>query len=147
MRFFRKKPPWYAAGLAFECARCGNCCAGPIEGYVWVSPADIAAIARDLGISQAEVSKKYVRRVGRRFSLIERDGNNDCIFLVGDGQGGRQCRIYRVRPTQCRTWPFWKSNLRSPASWAAAGMRCPGINTGPLVTSDEIEALANQTSE
>ncbi|MHC4981676.1 MAG: YkgJ family cysteine cluster protein [Planctomycetota bacterium] len=143
MRIFFKKPPWYAAGLAFECVRCGNCCAGPQEGYVWVRADEITAIARYLGMEEPELRRKYVREVRGRYSLTERKEGNDCTFLVPDGKGGRKCAIYPVRPMQCRSWPFWKVNLRSANSWALAGMRCPGINRGRKIPRDEIEALAN----
>jgi hypothetical protein len=143
MTLFTKKPPWYAAGLAFECVCCGNCCAGPEEGYVWVTPAEIAAIARHLGLSERHFRRRYVRRAGGRFSLIERGDNRDCIFLAGDGEGRRRCTIYPVRPRQCRTWPFWNTNLATAESWALAGMRCPGINRGAIVPCDEIDAQRN----
>ena len=38
--------------------------------------------------------------------------------------------IYPVRPTQCRTWPFWEDNLKSPQAWKNASERgrgCPGM--------------------
>ena len=140
MKFFRNSEPWYAAGLAFECTGCGACCAGPGEGYVWVTPKEIVDIAAKLQISEAEMRRKYVRKVGRNFSLVERKDNNDCIFLVPDGKGGRKCKVYDVRPVQCRTWPFWPSNLASPDDWAYAGLRCPGMNRGPLHDINEIES-------
>jgi len=44
---------------------------------------------------------------------------------------------------QCRSWPFWKSNLRTPESWRAAAGECPGISNGPLYPLANIqEALA-----
>jgi len=147
MSLFHRKPPWYAAGLAFECARCGNCCAGPHAGYVWLGAADITAIAAHLGIAEPEACQKYVRRAERRYSLIERKDNRDCIFLLPDGEGRRKCAVYPVRPIQCRTWPFWKNNLSDPDSWARAGLRCPGINHGAVVSCNEIETRANATAE
>ena len=36
------------------------------------------------------------------------------------------------RPRQCRTWPFWASNLATPAAWERMCERCPGGNRGPL---------------
>jgi len=139
MKFFKSSEPWYSAGLAFECTGCGACCAGPGEGYVWVDDKEIAAIAAKLQIPEARMRRKYVRKVGRRFSLVERKDNKDCIFLMPDGTGGRKCKVYEVRPVQCRTWPFWPSNLGSPDDWAYAGMRCPGINRGDLHDMREIE--------
>ena len=139
MELFHRKDPWYVAGLAFECTGCGACCAGPGEGYVWVTDSEIAAIAARLGMSQADMRQEYVRKVGRRFSLVERPDNRDCVFLVPDGEGGRRCRIYDERPTQCRTWPFWPGNLRTSDDWAFAGLRCRGINRGDIHGVDDIE--------
>jgi Fe-S-cluster containining protein len=145
MSILSRKERWYIAGLAFECTGCGSCCAGPGEGYVWTTTEEIAHIADMLGIPEREMRRKYVRKVGRRFSLVERVDNKDCIFLVPDGEGGRKCKIYDVRPHQCRTWPFWPSNLGKPDDWAYAGLRCPGINRGAVHDLDEIEAKRRVT--
>ncbi len=142
------KPPWYACGLAFECIGCGRCCAGPEEGYVWVSDAEIAAIAEQLAISADEARSRYTRKVGGRMSLIERPDNCDCIFLTGPGDNGdRGCDIYPVRPAQCRTWPFWPTNMRNPDTWSSAARRCPGINRGKVFVFDEITERIVQTPQ
>ncbi|MFP4105768.1 MAG: YkgJ family cysteine cluster protein [Phycisphaerae bacterium] len=147
MKIFSRQAPWYVAGLAFECTGCGNCCAGPEEGYVWVKDADIAAIARVLGISNQEMRDQYVRKVGRRYSLVEKP-NRDCIFLQADPDTGtRGCKVYGARPTQCRTWPFWPSNLASADDWCEAAMRCPGINRGERFEFDHIEQQRMKTLE
>jgi len=137
---------WYAAGLAFECVQCGRCCAGPAEGYVWVTDAEIEAIAKHLAIPPDRFRAGYLRRVRGSYSLVERPENRDCIFL-SEGDGVRRCDIYAVRPAQCRAWPFWPSNLTSPRAWAAAGARCPGINRGALLTCQEIELRRRTTGE
>ena len=31
-----------------------------------------------------------------------------------------------MRPTQCRTWPFWPENLRNNRAWHSAAKTCPG---------------------
>jgi len=140
MKIFSSKRPWYADGLAFECTGCGSCCAGPAEGYVWATKAEIATIAEYLGIGEDEMHRKYVRKIGRRYSLVEEEKSKDCIFLVPNAKGGgKVCRIYPVRPMQCQTWPFWAFNLLSPGAWSQAAMRCPGINRGPSYSCDEIE--------
>jgi len=84
----------------------------------------------------AEFESRYVRNVGKRKSLNEYN-NGDCVFF--DGQT-RKCKVYEVRPRQCRTWPFWDSNVRSPESWAATCQVCPGSGTGRLYQLGEIEA-------
>jgi uncharacterized protein len=146
---FDPKPPWYIAGLAFDCSQCGRCCAGPDEGYVWITDAEMELLAQFMGVSAEQVRNRYVRRVGRRQTIIEDAASNDCIFLaarVGEcGPCGKGCSIYEVRPTQCRTWPFWPSNLSSPEAWARAGERCPGINRGRIHTLAEIQAKRDAT--
>jgi len=141
------KPPWYAAGLAFECARCGRCCSGPEEGYVWVTEGQVRAIAEHIGICLDEMYVRYVRNVNGRYSLTERSPGRNCVFLEPPDRGTRGCRIYAVRPPQCRSWPFWNANLRDPASWALAALRCPGINRGRRFNCDEIEARRRGTTE
>ncbi len=150
MKVYHNPPAWYVSGLAFACQHCGRCCAGPEEGYVWVTPEEIPAIAAHLKMDEETFRKKYVRRVGRRFTIVEVKGTNDCIFLSPPADIGgtmtRGCTIYSVRPRQCRTWPFWTSNLRDPDSWAWAGSRCRGINRGKRFSVEEIEARANESS-
>lgn len=147
MKLFLKKPPWYATGLAFECQECGRCCAGPEEGYVWVTEKEMPAIAEYLGISEEEFRSRYVRKVSRRFSFKECPQTHDCIFLQPNAQDGKGCAIYPVRPTQCRTWPFWASNLADPDAWALAQSRCIGINRGKVHSLKEIDARQNVTRE
>lgn len=136
--------PWYAGGLAFECNGCGRCCAGPDPGYVWISATEIAGAAERLGVTIREFRKRYTRRLGLRVSLIEK-GNADCIFLEESLDGRRMCAIYDVRPTQCRTWPFWRHNLTSSRAWAMAGQRCPGVNRGSLHPLEHIERERDRT--
>jgi Fe-S-cluster containining protein len=124
--------PWYADGLAFECTRCGKCCTGE-PGYVWVTEGQLAAIARFLGLSLRRVRESYARKVGRRTSLRERP-NGDCVFW----DRARGCTIYPVRPPQCRTWPFWESNVATPEDWQRTCSVCPGAGRGEVIPVEEI---------
>ena len=119
---------WYKGGLRFSCMQCGNCCTGA-PGYVWVSREEIRRIADFLGRDDEWLPKDQLRRIGFKYSLTEK-ANGDCIFLQSIGNGKRGCGIYSVRPLQCRTWPFWSSNLRYASAWAEAGETCPGLNNG-----------------
>ncbi len=114
---------------------------------MWVTQDDVEAIAAHLRIPLQEMMTRYVRRVGRRMSLREVTPTMDCIFLETAHDGQRQCRIYSFRPTQCRTWPFWPSNLGDPDDWALAGSRCVGINRGKQHDFKEIETRRNATRE
>lgn len=122
------RPPWYQNGLHFTCTQCGNCCGGA-PGYVWVEDHEIQAIAAYLGIDPAEFRRQHTRRAGPRRSLHEHP-DGDCVFLERLPNGKSACAIHPVRPLQCRTWPFWKSNLRSQHAWDRAARNCPGMNTG-----------------
>jgi len=135
------KKPWYQAGLAFQCRQCGNCCAGPDEGYVWINKIEILKLADFLKISPQQLKNDYLRRVGVRYSLIEKQPSKDCIFLSRNPDHTVKCDIYPVRPLQCRTWPFWNENLRSPATWKHAAQKCPGINHGLWYDLKKISAL------
>ncbi|MBL9122855.1 MAG: YkgJ family cysteine cluster protein, partial [Planctomycetaceae bacterium] len=104
--------PWYHNGLRFKCTGCGDCCSGA-PGYVWVNREEIEALARRLALDVADFEAQYVRSVGIRKSLVEYN-NGDCVFL--DPQS-RKCQVYHERPRQCRTWPFWDSNVRTPEAW------------------------------
>jgi Fe-S-cluster containining protein len=137
------KSPWYAAGLHFECLKCGRCCSGPAEGYIWVSSPEIQLIARHLGISAGELKHKFLRRVGLRRTIIEDIRTRNCIFLR-EGREGRICAIYPVRPRQCRNWPFWPSNLASPDGWNTAARKCPGINRGQIHTPEQIQTKISE---
>ena len=129
--------PWYADGLAFTCSQCGDCCTGA-PGFVWVNQAEIEALAREMGESDvARFERRYVRKVGIRRSLKEY-ANGDCVFF--DSQL-RRCRVYGARPRQCRTWPFWDSNLKSPEAWHATCEICPGSGRGTVHSLEEIEDL------
>ncbi len=126
--------PWYKDGLRFQCTGCGDCCTGA-PGYVWVNKEEIAALAALVGMDVPSFEKRYVRDVGVRKSLKEHR-NGDCVFFDGET---RKCRVYQARPRQCRTWPFWDSNLRTPEAWAHTCKVCPGSGTGPLVQLAQIE--------
>ncbi|MBW2453767.1 MAG: YkgJ family cysteine cluster protein [Deltaproteobacteria bacterium] len=125
--------PWYGDGLPFSCTQCGACCTGD-PGAVWVSPGEIAALARFLGLPTAELDRRYVRLRGVRQALHERF-NGDCIFYDRESAG---CRVYPVRPAQCRAWPFWEALVATAADWEATSEACPGCGRGQLVSHAEI---------
>ena len=126
--------PWYHEGLRFECTACGKCCSGA-PGYVWVTGEEIADLARVMAITEEEFRQRFIRKVGNRFSLIEY-ADGDCILL---DPKTRHCLVYGGRPIQCRTWPFWSSNLQSPEAWQETCEVCPGAGVGQLYTVEQIE--------
>jgi Fe-S-cluster containining protein len=125
--------PWFRDGLRFQCTQCGDCCTGA-PGYVWVNKAEIQALAAKFSMTVEAFEAEYVRDVGARKSLVEYP-NGDCVFF---DSAARKCTVYDARPRQCRTWPFWKSNLKTPKAWAETCEVCPGSGKGNLVTAEEI---------
>jgi Fe-S-cluster containining protein len=75
----------------------------------------------------------HTRAVGDRISLREKT-NGDCVFW--DRKAG--CTVYPVRPRQCRTWPFWESNVATPQTWERTCNICPGSGKGELISAEEI---------
>ena len=45
---------------------------------------------------------------------------------------------YSERPLQCRSFPFWPSNVYDDKTWQEAGKDCPGVNIGPIHSGKEI---------
>jgi len=124
--------PWYSEGLNFTCTQCGHCCTGA-PGFVWVTEEEIAAIAKFRSEPLREFIPLYTRKVRGKTSLKER-ANGDCTFW----EAGRGCTIYKVRPMQCRTWPFWESNIETPETWDRTTKICPGSGEGELIPVEEI---------
>ena len=131
---------WYKKGLRFQCTGCGACCSKE-PGYVWLSAAEIHAIADHLQISKEEFLRRYTRSIFGRISLLENKITFDCVFLKDN-----KCQIYSARPMQCRTFPWWKENLESPAAWRETAVRCEGIDhaDAPVVSFEAIEAEKNK---
>jgi len=99
-----------------------------------VSEDEIVAMANHLNISIEEFGPLYLRKVGNRWSLLEDQKNFDCIFLKEN-----KCQIYPVRPTQCKTFPWWLQNLTSEEAWIQAAESCEGIGRGEVVPYETIE--------
>ncbi len=105
------------------CESCGgNCCTGE-SGYIFLNQREMEAIAEHLELSMAALKEEYLYKKGYKFSIMERivEDSHDCIFFDRDIKG---CSIYPVRPTQCRTFPFW-SYFKTHEDELRA--ECPGV--------------------
>jgi Fe-S-cluster containining protein len=114
--------PWFHEGLNFKCTGCGKCCSGS-PGYVYLSLSDVERLANHFQISEKEFLQKYTRFIDGTYALLDRMGTEDCLFLKDN-----KCSVYEARPSQCKTFPWWISNLREPKDWKEAGLKCEGIN-------------------
>jgi len=114
-------------GYTFDptaCAGCeGACCRGE-SGYIWVKYPEMENIAKLLDIGLEDFAKIYLKKVGHRYSLVEkRLGDDDyaCIFF---DEESHRCAIYEARPRQCRTFPFWEQFKNDEDE---VRRECPGI--------------------
>ena len=130
---------FYDDGLRFSCIYCGDCCRIS-DGYVWLTHDSERAICERLDIDDEEFRSLYTEIVDKMVAL-KSFPNGDCIFY--DEKDG--CKIYDVRPLQCKTFPFWPDNVRSSQHWQRAGKICPGIDNGKLHNKDEISNAAIYT--
>lgn len=137
-----KKPlnVWYEDGLKFKCTGCGKCCTGA-PGYVWLTEEDIQKFANHFKISQEEFLQKYTRFVRGRYSLNETPKHYDCVFFKDT-----KCTVYNARPKQCRTFPFWDENIKSPETWDSVAFHCEGINhkDAPTIPLSEIKKFREE---
>ena len=106
------------------CKSCdGNCCIGE-SGYIWITKNECIKLAEFLKISLDELGKKYLLKVGYKYSIREKqlsENNYACIFF---DLKKKQCSVYEARPSQCVSFPFWeyfKNNLEEVKK------ECPAI--------------------
>lgn len=127
--------PWYKKGLRFKCTECGKCCTGK-DGYVILSEKDILALCQHLDLSKKEFLEKFTRFVYGKIALKDLNQKGDCIFLKN-----KQCTVYKNRPTQCKTFPWWPSILDSNQSWEECKKLCEGIDhpDGEEISFEEIQ--------
>lgn len=131
---------WYRDGLRFGCTKCGDCCSG-FPGTVTVDDAEIAVLAARLEIDDAEFRRRFTRQMQDGSTSLLEKPNYDCVFFAGEDG----CLVYEDRPRQCRDWPFWGKNVRTPERWNSEARGCPGMNNGRLYTLEEIEERAERT--
>ncbi len=101
-----KKEGYPYAFNPLACKECdGRCCRGK-SGYIWVSRDEIKKIAKFLKIDEEVFKKDYLSKIGYKFSIKEVliKGEYECLFF---DSSTNNCKIYEVRPSQCKTFPFW----------------------------------------
>jgi len=129
------------AQLRFECTGCGACCTGGYDHFVEADRGEREAIRQYLGLSQAWFRRRYLTRVDDSTTGIRLNPDGRCPFLGRDNR----CRIYSVRPRQCRTYPWWPELVEHAKDWRDEARRCEGMNHGRVVPLAKIErALARE---
>ncbi len=126
--------PWWSKGVRFECQGSGRCCVSRGKyGFVYLNLPDRKRMAKALGLSTAEFTRKHCDKSDGWVYL--KGPAKDCQFLEGT-----RCGVYEGRPMQCRTWPFWPENM-TPKGWSVeVASYCPGVGKGPVVPAETIRA-------
>ncbi len=134
------KKPWYSKGLKFQCQGTGKCCLNHSEyDYVFLSLSDRQNMAKELRLSTSIFTKKYCVRSDETYYLRPNTEEKEkCIFL-----NEKKCKVYKARPTQCSTWPFWPDTLNKRTWDKEVVPFCKGVGKGKLYSFDEIEAIKN----
>ena len=111
-------------GLPFSCTQCGRCCKGRTN--VFVNEAEVEKISSHLNIEKDDFIYDYTETKESPDGLVvslktisKSASSKQCIFLDNG-----KCTVYDVRPTQCRTYPFWPQILLGRAEWEAEAARC-----------------------
>ncbi len=83
------------SAFSYTCRACTRCC---YTHRVRVTPFDVLALARHLGISTTQVLRQYLDGDG---ALLRNSETGGCVFL---GRGG--CTAHAGRPLACRLYPL-----------------------------------------
>ena len=122
-------------GIRFKCQGSGNCCVSRGSyGYVYLSKKDIKTLSIGLKTTQKKFIKNYCDETDGFIHLKELKKNKgNCIFLID-----KRCSVYKSRPIQCRTWPFWAENMNTKDWNNDIAKNCPGVGKGKLIKKEEI---------
>lgn len=135
--FFEKQP------LRFSCTQCGKCCLTAGDYYVYLTEAESELIRERLQLSRSWFRRRYLEHLEEGERVLASGKDDGCIFLDANGQ----CRVYSVRPLQCRSYPFWPELTRSARAWNNEARRCEGINRGRVIPVATIHRFVNACLE
>ena len=122
------KKRWFDKAISFACTSCGKCCKSyKNQIKVYVNIAEALQISDHIDMDIKDFQQKYIeihydQDSNELISLKSNDTKSNCIFLKEN-----QCSIYQVRPTQCRTYPYWPQIMLDKASWLEEAKACEGI--------------------
>jgi len=135
---------YHSTPIRFQCTQCSQCCYGGKDAYVRASTQEIEKIIRFMQIDTDEFETEYLVKlvdlgygIRMKQSILAKTMGKQgrCMLLSDEGK----CSVYSVRPTQCRTYPFWPEILISEEKWNNEITRCEGINQGNVVEIAHIE--------
>lgn len=130
---------WFDNSISFACTACGKCCTSGGSTKVFVNRREIQNIAHNVGLEEDLFVTKYVDErlddSGRVLkSLKKHSTKSQCTFL-----SGKKCTIYKDRPTQCRTYPYWPHIMIGSAEWKGEARGCEGIQLDALSNAPHVD--------
>ncbi len=125
----------FEKGIKFKCQGSANCCISRgNHGYVYLSKDDLNKLANFFNLNKNEFKKKYCKITNGFIHLKEfKKNKGNCLFLINN-----RCSVYRARPIQCRTWPFWNENMNAKTWNKEIALFCPGVGKGRRYTKESI---------
>ena len=131
----------YKKGIRFECQGSGKCCVSRDSyGYVYLSDNDILRFSKYLKLAIKKFKDIYCQITEGFIHLIEKtELKGNCIFLKD-----KKCSVYKGRPSQCRTWPFWNDNMNTKVWNKDISVNCPGVGKGKLISQKKINKLLKE---
>ena len=131
-------------GIKFSCQSSGNCCVSRGKyGYVYLSQKDLKKLSSHFNLEINDFKKQYCSKTDGFIHLKELKKNNgNCIFL-----NEKRCTVYKSRPVQCRTWPFWNENMNAKTWNNNISKNCPGIGKGKIIKKDQILKFLKQDKD
>ena len=134
------KKTFYENGIQFQCQGSANCCVSRGSyGYVYLSKKDLTRLSKFFNKSVKKFKNLYCHNSEGYFHLKEIYKNGNCIFLKN-----KKCTVYTSRPSQCRTWPFWKDNMNVKVWNQDISINCPGIGKGKVIKRKEIDKFLKE---
>ena len=101
------------------------------DAGIRINGREIKVLAEFLKIPVSDLIRTHLQPIETGFSIAEEADGTCRLYDHG-------CRIYPVRPLQCRTYPFWFSQMRSIRQWEKTLHQCPGIGNGTLYSRERI---------
>tara|TARA_B100001250_G_C19549440_1_gene678329 strand:- start:59 stop:520 length:462 start_codon:yes stop_codon:yes gene_type:complete len=131
-------------GIKFECQSSGNCCVSRGSyGYVYLSINDLKRFSNYFNLSIKQFKLQYCQTTNGFVHLTEKKSlKGKCVFLKN-----KKCTVYKSRPSQCRTWPFWNENMNVKVWNEDISINCPGIGKGKKITSNLINKFLKEDYE
>ncbi|MFO0745461.1 MAG: YkgJ family cysteine cluster protein [Myxococcota bacterium] len=117
--------------LPLTCTRSGTCCHGK---HVWVSPWEVACLARALGISPRALRERALEAGGIRLRMdgASRWRELPACALYVDGHG---CSAHAGRPLACRLYPLGRQLQAGDAGYFHHGSDFPCLDGCPSVVT------------